>query len=167
MARRKRKSRDWFVAQTYDYAELETRKNLHAVGYEAEYPLTRLSRNLDGVRRVVSLFPSYVFVRESESWQGICSVRGVARLLMNEGCPSRVLDVDVQFFLSGSVDEFGYYVDPSVRVFRPGDAVSPKSGRFAGISGEFARRLGNARAEIEYVMFGRKVVHTHPVSDLT
>lgn len=167
MARRRKKSRDWFVAQTWDSAELEARRNLRKLGFEAEYPLYRMDRNLRGERRVSPLFPGYVFVRNCEAWSGIREARGVAGLVMNDGRPSRILDVDIQFFLTESVDECGYYVDPSVRVFRPGDIARPGSGRFAGIGGEFSRMVANARCELNYWIMGQKLTITHPVTDLT
>jgi transcription antitermination factor NusG len=155
------------VAEVWDGFELDARRSLRAADFQAEYPLTRLPRTSSGERRVIPLFPGYVFVRESESWRSIPAVRGIVRLIMNNGCPSLVRDVDVQFFMTGSVDELGYYVDPVMRLFRCGDPVRPRSGRFAGILGEFTRMMDSARCEVQFSMLGRVVTSTHPVADLT
>lgn len=168
MARkRKSKASDWLVAEVWEGFELDARRSLRLAGFHCDYPLARLPRNSSGERRVVPLFPGYVFVRECDAWKSIQTVRGIVRLILNNGCPSKIPDVDVQFFLTGSVDELGYYVDPVMRLFRHGDIVRPRSGRFAGVVGEFSRMMDNARCEVLFSMLGRVVASTHPVADLT
>lgn len=166
MARRKRKSLDWFVATCFEGSERIGAKNLRECGFEAEYPLHRLPMNRLGERRAVPLFPGYIFVRSSEFWKDICSTRGIAGLIMNDGCPSRVLDVDVQFFMNGSVDSSGYFVDPRILAIKPGSIVYPRSGPFARIPGEVSRILNNSRCEVIHWMLGNRLASTHAVNDL-
>lgn len=153
----------------WDGCESEVRRNLQSLGFECEYPITRLPRNNRGERRVVPLFPGYVFVRESDEWKSVQSVRGCCSVLANDGCPSLISDVDVQFFLTGSVDSLGYYVDPSCRVLRQGDHVTfgPGIRSLAGLGGEFVRMVDDARCEIAFWLLGRRVRSTFAVVNLT
>jgi len=159
------KSAHWFAAQTHYQREFEAKRELGNQGYDCYLPMFQLPRNRLGVRAIRPLFEGYVFVRECDRWHSINGTRGVQRLLLNGERPSRILDEDVQFFVQCE-DEKGYYVDPSVRVRRPGDLVSPRSGRFAGIFGEFVRMTSESRCEVLYWMLGRALRSTHLASDL-
>lgn len=156
----------WYAAQTHYREELRARRELTQQGYVAEYPLVQALRDSKGVRAVRPLFEGYVFVRECEQWRAINGTRGVQRLLLNGDAPCRILDSDLQYFRD-NVDEKGYFRDPAVRVFGPGDSATPRSGRFAGITGEFLRMTAQSRCEVLYWMFGRALTSTHLVTDLT
>jgi transcription antitermination factor NusG len=160
------KRKFWYVASTHYQQEGTAKRELSQQGYEADYPMMRFPRNREGIRRVGPLFEGYVFIRACPQWRSVNGTRGVQKLLLNGDTPSRILDEDLQFFLTGSVDDKGYYANPSVRIFRAGDSVSPRSGRFAGLTGEFMKMTKDAKAEILYWMFGRAITAQIPLTDL-
>jgi transcription antitermination factor NusG len=158
MARNSRKRKlGWLVATTHEHSELEARRHLSRQGYEVELPLMRTEPNRLGVRRVVALFEGYVFVRETKAWWSIRNTRGVSSLLMNCGEPAKLADDDLQFFLSDSVDDAGYYIDPVTKLHRVGDTVVPRSGRFAGSAGLLTQMQSSGRVEVLFSLLGREV----------
>jgi transcription antitermination factor NusG len=122
--------------------------------------------NYRGVRRVEVLFEGYVFVRETDRWWSIRGTRGVAQLLMGCEGPAVIADAELQFFLSGSVDELGYYVDPVMKRYAVGDAVTPKFGPWAGKLGKLSKLDGAGRCELLYSLLGRPVTVTSQVREL-
>jgi transcription antitermination factor NusG len=157
----------WYAVETHFQQEGRAKRELTQQGYVVEYPLVQTARDSKGVRAVKPLFEGYVFVKESAQWRSINGTRGVKRLMMiDERTPGRVLDSDLQYFRDCE-DDFGYFRDPSVRVFRPGDCATPRSGRFAGLAGEFVKMTNRKRCELLYWMFGRAVTSSHLVDDLT
>jgi transcriptional antiterminator RfaH len=167
---RKRKSivkAGWLVASTHQDGEFEARRELAKQGYEVEMPMMKTPRNRLGVSRAVPLFEGYVFVRETERWWSIRGTRGVAHLLMSCERPAVLADDELQFFLSVSVDDFGYYVDPVMKMFKRGDAAIPRSGRFAGLEGKLTELDRDGRTEMLFSLLGREVRTTeYRVSEL-
>lgn len=143
---------------THQSGEFEARRELHNQGFEVELPMFRPARVGAGEpRRPRPLFEGYVFVRVTERWWSIRGTRGVSHLLMSCERPAVLADDELQFFLSISVDNHGYYVDPVMRAFKPGQHVSPASGRFAGIEGLLCELGTDGRTEILFRMLGREV----------
>jgi transcription antitermination factor NusG len=169
---RQRKSskavRGWHVVLTHQFCEAEAHKELTKQDYECAYPMMKLPTNSRGIQRVVPLFEGYVFVRESDRWWSIRGTRGVAHLLMGCERPAVLADDELQFFLSVCVDEFGYYTDPVVPVFRVGDEACPRfgSGGFDRQYGEITKLDRDGRCELLYRLLGRDVRVTVPVSAL-
>jgi transcription antitermination factor NusG len=145
------------VVQTHQYSEFDARRELSRQGYQVEMPMMRLPLNRQNVRRVVPLFEGYVFVKETDRWWSIRGTRGCAQLLMTCERPSLIADDDLQFFLSGSVDHLGYYVDPVMKRFVIGEEASPRSGRFAGLFGKLTDMDADGRCELMFSMMGREV----------
>lgn len=152
--------------QTHQYGELEARRELSRQGFEVALPMMQTDFNLRGERRIVPLFEGYVFVRESDAWWSIRGTRGVAQLLMGTEGPAKLADAELQFFLSGSVDEFGYYVDPVMKRYSVGDMVAPKSGPWAGKLGELTKLDSTGRVDLMYSLLGRLVTVQSQVREL-
>lgn len=153
---------------THQYAEAEAARELVKQGHSCQYPMMRLAHNSRGVRRVVPLFEGYVFIRETDRWWSIRGTRGVSHLLMNCERPAILADDELQFFLSGCVDDDGYYVDPVMPVFRVGDEAVPRfgAGGFDRQYGEITKLDRDGRCELLYRLLGRDVRVTVPVSAL-
>lgn len=167
---RKRKSvvnPGWHVVSTWEQREFEAVAELTKAGFEAETPVMRLERNRMGVRRTVPLFEGYVFCRVSEHYWRIRTCPGVAHVLMTCERPAVLADDVLQFFLNVSVDEQGYYVDPVMKMFKPGDICIPRSGRFAGLEGKLTELEASGRTEVLFSMLGREVrTREYRVSEL-
>lgn len=168
--RRKSKHPGWLVVATHYAGEFEARRELYNQGFEVELPLYRAPsrRSSDeGRGRPMPLFEGYVFVKQSDAWWRIRGTRGVSHLLMTCERPALLADDDLQFFVSISVDKNGYYVDPVMRMFQPGQTVSPVHGRFAGIAGQLCSLGNDGRTEILFRMMGREVrTREYRVSEL-
>ena len=168
MARKRKSSKTvapgWHVAMTHQYAEAEAKRELIKQDYHCEYPMMLTGAN----RRPVPLFEGYVFIRESSRWWSIRGTRGVSHLLMNCERPAVLADDELQFFLSGCVDEYGYFTDPVMPVFRVGDEAFPRfgAGGFDRQYGEITKLDRDGRCELLYRLLGRDVRVTVPVSAL-
>jgi hypothetical protein len=161
---RKRKSKapaGWLVVVTFDGCEFEAKRELHKAGYEAEFPMIRPATfNRHGGRPVFPLFEGYCFVRDNGHGYPSKGIRCVSHTLMNLGRPAILADDELQFFMSVSVDDYGYYVDPVQRLHRVGDICFPRSGRFAGLGGKLTSLAVDGRTEMLFTLLGRKVKTT-------
>lgn len=157
----------WYAVQTHYARENEALRELTNQGYFVYLPLFQLDANSKGVRLVKPLFEGYVFVEECpQYWRSINGTRGVQRLVLGTGMsPSLILGEDIAFFRACE-DEFGYFVEPSCRVLRPGDRVSPRLGQFAGLLGTFVKMTAKSRCEILWTMMGRTLTTNHRLSEL-
>lgn len=163
---RHRKVLGWHVVETHQHWELDAKRELLNQGFEAALPMMQGEFNSRGVRRPVVLFEGYVFVRETSRWWSIRGTRGVAQLLMGTEGPAVLADDELQFFLSGSVDELGYYVDPVMKRYAIGDEVTPKAGPWSGKLGLLTKLDGAGRCELLYSLLGRPVTVTSQVREL-
>lgn len=168
---RKRKSAvvnpGWHVVSTWDNAEFEAVAELSKAGFEAETPVFRMEPNRLGVRRTMPLFEGYVFARESDAFWRMRTIPVVAGVLMSCERPAVLADDVLQFFLTGSVDDKGYYVDPVMKLHKVGDVCIPRSGRFAGLEGKLTDLEGSGRTEMLFSMLGREVrTREYRVSEL-
>jgi transcription antitermination factor NusG len=154
---RSRKVPGWFVARTRVRHELEAKKELRKQGYDATYPLMRMPLTPDGVRKVVPVFDGYVFVRQCLTWWSIRGTRGIVQLMMNCERPAVLADDTLQIFLSGSVDNLGYYIDPLIKLFHVGEYAAPRFGTMAGSRGLISQLSGDGRCELLYMLMGREV----------
>ena len=169
MARNRRKiikQRGWLVVETHQRCERWARDELAKQEYETALPMYLAEPNERGVRKPLVLFEGYVFVRESDRWWSIRGTRGVAQLLMGTEGPAVMADDELQFFLSGSVDEDGYYVDPVMKRFAIGASVTPKSGPWAGQLGLLTKLDSAGRVELLYSLLGRPVTVKTQVREL-
>lgn len=79
----------WSVAQTHSNASGIAATNLARQGFETYSPRFRTR----STRKVVQLFPGYLFVLLAERWAAVASTVGVCRLLMSsEERPATVSD---------------------------------------------------------------------------
>jgi len=156
------------VASTHFEAEFEAKRELVKQGYDAQFPMMRDAlRNRLGVRKITPLFEGYVFVRADGAYWSIRGTHGVSQLLMICERPAILADDELQFFLSVSVDDLGYYVDPVMKMHKVGETAFPRSGRFAGIGGRLTELSSNGRTEMLFSMLGREVrTREYRVSEL-
>lgn len=161
MARKRKSSiavEGWHVVVTGEHREQEAQRELSKVGFECELPLMQSATfNRLGVRKVTPLFEGYVFVRESDQYWLIRGTRGVSHVLVISERPAVLADDELQFFLSVSVDDCGYYVDPVQKLFASGDYAVPRSGRFAGLVGKISNLNSDGRIKMLFSMLGRSV----------
>ena len=160
---RKRKStsaavKGWHVVVTGDNCEFEAKRELSKAGFEVEMPMIRAREfNRLGVRKVSPLFEGYVFIRESDQYWRVRGTRGVSHVLVICERPAVLADDELQFFLTMSVDDNGYYIDPVQKLFTSGDYAVPRSGRFAGCVGKITTLNRDGGLKMLFSMLGRKV----------
>lgn len=160
---RKRKSvtpAGWLVVVCFDGYEFDCKRELRKAGFDAEFPMYRpVTYNRHGGRPVLPLFEGYCFVRECAEYPSK-AVRFVSHVLMNGSKPAILADDELQFFLSVSVDDFGYYQDPVQRLHRVGDVCFPRSGRFAGLGGKLTSLSVDGQTEMLFNLLGKPVKTT-------
>lgn len=144
----------WTIAKTFTASSAEVLKSLTSASLTYYHPKFRETRNSQGVRRVRSLFPNYVFVQvTSANWCSLSKVRGVEHLFFT---PSIVV-VDDEFiaWLESHEDELGYIVPERIVFY---DDIELFAGqRVRGVYGlfehQFGKFLGMGAGEIARVAF--------------
>jgi transcriptional antiterminator RfaH len=128
--------------------------------YEVYLPRVRDGRN--GHHRVVPLFPSYLFVRESpRGWWQVRWSPGMMKVIMTGDAPALLSDQIVNE-LKSREDRTGLIRLPKRKSlnggtaqFAPGDQVRIKSGPMSGFVGLVEGMRGPARVELLLQMLGR------------
>ncbi|HXG51604.1 MAG TPA: transcription termination/antitermination NusG family protein [candidate division Zixibacteria bacterium] len=127
--------RKWYAAFTKPRSEETARCHLDKKGIEVFYPRLFLPIATRSGRRVVSLFPNYLFVRidvSSEEYSQVVWCRGVKRLVSFGGTPAVVEDSVVNF-MREQADPEGLIVARSR--LKAGDEVEIARGPLKGLVG--------------------------------
>lgn len=152
----------WTVIRTKFDEECSALKNITAQEFEGYLPRYRARVDAKGVRKVLPLFPGYLFVliRRDQDWSPLRFTRGVHSLFYTvEGPPARVDPEDVTRFRSME-DEWGYVVIPDQEppAFSIGDTVIAFNGMCAGHMGSFAGRGSTpSRGSVIFEMMSKAV----------
>jgi transcriptional antiterminator RfaH len=140
--------------------QTETRRELSAAdylardGYEAYVP--RLIVPVNGVRRILPLFPSYLFVRiELTNWSSIRWTIGCIRVLMNGERPAELPETIMNEIRRREGR------DGVIRLetfsLRKGDRVRVTRGSFQGVEGIFQCPSPHDRVQILLTLLGQAV----------
>jgi transcription antitermination factor NusG len=167
MAAARRKC-DWFVVETGRGLESTAVRHLKRQGYSVYLPRFRERRSPRGVRRVLPLFPSYLFVEVCDLWRSINGTRGVRRILLSaEQVPAR-MHREVIDGIRDSEDDLGYV---RVESEEPPELVVGNSylvtrGVFAQRRGIFVGTTTEQRCRMLFDMLGRKIESEVPARHL-
>jgi transcription antitermination factor NusG len=142
--------RAWFVVYSKPHKEQTAESQLRHRGVEVFYPRLQLPGYVDPRRRIVPLFPGYLFVRIALGLQfyDVVWAPGVGRFVGTHGLPT-ALDDEVVAFLKQQVEGDGLIrARPTLAV---GQHVEITRGPFAGIA-VIIQRPPNAKGRIRVLM---------------
>jgi transcriptional antiterminator RfaH len=126
-------SRSWYVVYSKPHHERLARLHLERQGIEVFYPQLLLPLYAGPRRRVVPLFPNYLFIKIDlrEHFRGVVFAPGVKQFVgVNGGITS--LDDEVVAFLKGQASADGVLSARSN--LKVGDPVEITAGPFAGVA---------------------------------
>lgn len=149
----------WVVVQTETQREHFVRMMLMRHGYVTYMPRIKVKR------RVVPLFPSYLFARVLERWYPIKNTIGVDRVLLAGEKPARI---DDQIILAIRRMEVSGIVrlPKAEKLLRPGVSVEVIKGSFQGSIGVYEGASGKQRERVLLNLLGRSVPVNLPSSDI-
>jgi transcriptional antiterminator RfaH len=148
----------WTVAQTETTRESVAVHFLGQQGFETYLPKIRSHR------RIVPLFPSYVFIRIETHWYAIGKTIGVIGVLTSGDQPARLKDEIIKQIKNK--ERNGVVKLPEPRRLIPGDKIRIVKGSFAGQFAIYQGMSAHERTKVLLDLLGRKVVVEINQSDL-
>ena len=140
----------WSVCQTETRREGTAARFLADQGFATYLPKIRLAH-----KRVVPLFPSYVFVRIVDRWWSVNQTIGVIQLLTAGDQPAQVRDAIVETIKAK--ERGGIVRLPPPKGLHLGQQVRVLRGSFEGHIGLYAGMSGKDRERVLLDLLGRKV----------
>jgi transcription elongation factor/antiterminator RfaH len=150
----------WCVAQTEPNREGTAERWLGQQSFETYLPRIKVPET----RRIIPLFPSYLFVRIVDHWYAVSSTIGIIRVLCNGDHPAHVRD-DVVDKLKAQ-ERGGLIRLPKPQRLKSGDRVRVVRGNFLGQLGLYEGASGKQRERILLDLLGRKVQVVLPRTDI-
>ena len=147
----------WSVCQTESSRENVAVHFLGQSGYVTYLPKIRERK------RVVPLFPAYVFLQIEERWWSADNCPGVVEILKAGDVPARLADSVVDK-LRG-LEHGGLVKLPKPRGLQPGDKIRIVRGSFAGHIGVLAAMTAHQRQLVLLDLLGQKVKVELPETD--
>ena len=150
----------WYLIHTKPAAEGVAQVNLERQGYETYLPRLlqwRLWPRREG-RRIVPLFPRYLFLRLNEGHQPLNPVRstlGVAGVVRFGSCYTVVPDRVIRELQSRADPVSGLHTLRRAAPLAAGTPVAVRSGPFSGLSGVFERPAGAERVVVLLRLLGQ------------
>lgn len=139
----------WAVAQT------ETRREDTAVRFLADQGYTCYLPRIKVKKRVVPLFPSYLFVRIIDRWYSVNQTIGVIHLLTAGDAPAQIRDSIVDTIKAKERNEIVRLPPP--QGLKVGQQVRVLRGSFEGHIGLYDGMSGKDRERVLLDLLGRKV----------
>jgi transcriptional antiterminator RfaH len=140
----------WAVAQTESMRERVAQRWLGEAQFETYLPMIRVKK------RIVPLFPAYLFVRIGDTgWSRVDNTIGVRHLLRSNDKPARIADVVVEAFRRQ--EKNGLIKLPEKGpLWKVGDRVRIAGGTFLGQIGLFDGMAAHERVFVLLDLFGRQ-----------
>jgi transcriptional antiterminator RfaH len=148
----------WSVAQT------ETNREPTAVHFLGQQAFETYLPKIIGKRRIVPLFPGYLFVRIESHWWPIANTIGVISLLMSGDHPAKLRDEIVNAIKAK--EKNGLVKLPEPKRIRIGSKIRIIRGSFGGHIAIFQGMSGHERSKVLLALLGRKVMVEIPKADL-
>ena len=139
----------WSVAQTETQREATAARFLKDAGYECYLPRIKIQK------RLVPLFPSYLFVRIIERWYPVNNTIGVVNLLLAGDQPAKLKDEIVSDIRSK--ERGGIVRLPPKPGLKVGQQVRILRGSFENHVGVYDGMSGKDRERVLLELLGRKV----------
>jgi transcriptional antiterminator RfaH len=148
----------WSVAQT------ETNREPTAVHFLGQQGFQTYLPKIIGKRRIVPLFPGYLFVRIESHWWSIANTIAVINLLMSGDHPAKLRDEIVNAIKAK--EKNGLVKLPEPKRIRIGSKIRIVRGSFDGHIALYAGMSGRDRSKVLLELLGRKVMVEIPKADL-
>src|ERR1044072_2920566 len=149
----------WLVVRTQPRREKWACENIVNQGGEPYLPLinegAQVRRGRLVEKRVVCLFPTYVFVREAGRWRYLLGTYGVSGLVMVGSAPAIMRDLEIKK-LRAKEDQEGIVDLPVRPKFVDGTRVRVTGGDFGGLEGIYAGTAAHERHRILLDFLGQK-----------
>jgi transcriptional antiterminator RfaH len=148
----------WYVVRAHRHKEAMVRSHLQARGVEVFFPQLRLPSYVHASRRVIPLFPGYVFVRAAGAadFTAVSSTPGVRGLLGSPGTPAAIEDGVVEFFKARGTTDGVVFARSDLQ---PGQHVQITGGPFDGLAAIIERPPdGRGRVKVLMALLNRSVV---------
>ena len=140
----------WTVAQTESMRERVAQRWLGEASFETYLPLIRVKK------RVVPLFPAYIFVRLGETgWSRVDGTVGVRSLLRSNEKPAKITD-DVLEAIRSQEKNGLIKLPEKGPLWQKGDRIRIASGSFLGQIGLFDGMTAHERVFVLLDLFGRQ-----------
>lgn len=147
--------RDWVVCRTETRREVWALQNAEQQGYECYLP--KIEELHKGMKRIVPLFPGYLFVRMKHGrWASLTGTYGVIDLVY-AGQSVAMLDNHFIEALKTITTDNGYIPLPAQTEnerFQPGSEVRLRSGPFMGYIGIYEGQKSSERAQVLLSILG-------------
>lgn len=143
--------REWFVVYSKPQKEDYARFHLSAKGLEVFFPKLRFPNSANKRKRLVALFPNYLFVRLKLSSAEFFYARwcpGVSRIVSFNGVPASVSDSIVDFLMAQANGDGVVEARPKLRT---GQEVRISAGPFGGLVG-IIQEPPNAKGRIKILL---------------
>jgi transcription antitermination factor NusG len=145
----------WAVAQTMANRESFVAERIAEVGFDIFAPMTR--QRINGVSRVVALFPGYLFVRIIDRWRVVTKTAGVLGLVMSGETPARCPEVEIDRIKSQTRNGLVRLPKPPKSLpLKIGEPVRIVSGSFRGFEAIYDGMSTRDREQVLLNMFGRE-----------
>jgi transcriptional antiterminator RfaH len=149
----------WSVAQTESHRERTAQRFLEAGSFETYLPLISVKK------RIVPLFPAYVFVRLGDTgWSRVDNTIGVLQLLRSGEKPAKIPDPIIEAIRRR--EHNGIVKLPERPRWRCGDRIRIGRGLFSGQFGLFDGMSGRDRVCVLLNLFGRQTRSEIRITDL-
>jgi transcriptional antiterminator RfaH len=150
----------WYLIHTKPAAERLAQVNLERQGYEIYLPRLLQLRLWPrrAHRRIVPLFPRYLFLRLNQGHQPLNPVRstlGVAGVVRFGSCYTVVPDRVIRELQSRADPVSGLHTLRPAAPLAPGTPVAVRSGPFSGLNGIFERPAGAERVVVLLRLLGQ------------
>jgi len=143
--------RHWYVIYSKPQKEAYAQFHLQSKGLEVFFPRLLLPEASKVRKRVVPLFPSYLFARlliNSEEYLYAAWSPGVRRVVSFNGRPAPIDEQIVNFFIRQANQEG---IIPARTNLRPGQEIQITGGPFDGLVG-IMQELPNARGRVKILL---------------
>lgn len=150
----------WAVVQTESQREPFVRMMLMREGYETYLPRIRMRK------RILPLFPSYLFVRIVDRWYPVKNTIGVSKVLLAGDQPAHVHDaiiVKIKHMEHGGIVR----LPKPEKTLKPGAKVQIVRGHFQGHIGIYDGASGKERERVLLQLLGQSVPVNVPAADIT
>ena len=127
------KMRQWYVVYSKSHKEEFAQFHLRQKGLEVFFPRLLLPESVKGHRRIVALFPNYLFVRFNfdEEYQHVLWSPGVKRLVSFNGTATPIDEEILTFLMKQSTSEGIIGARSNLKV---GQKVQINGGPFEGLA---------------------------------
>ncbi len=145
-------AQNWLVVTTRPHREAWAAENCLAQGFETYRPLIMRKQRIPARIIAVPLFPSYMFVRFTESWPRLLSTFGVSGLIRHGDDPATIHDAIIHQLQQREIDGIVQLPKP-----KPGMRVNIVRGSFEGKTGLYLGQCTHDRTRILLDVLGRKL----------